>query len=173
MKQLLIASTWFQVLWLCAVLGNYQWQNLTLVLVVTTLIISALKGWLHWRNWASILVIGLIVDFVNIKLGLFQFEHQGFPIWLAALWMLFTWYVHFLHPFVSQYPALVVSIVGGIAGALSYMAGEKFGAVVFGLPFFSVVAILLVEWFLIIWMILRVYGHEVRNDDGSLSNSDS
>ena len=173
MKQLLIASTWFQVIWLCAVLGNYQWQSLTVILVSITLIASAIKAWIHWRNWASVLAVGLIVDFFNIQLGLFQFEHQSFPIWLGSLWMLFAWYVHFLHPFVSQYPALLVSTVGGIAGALSYMAGERFGAVAFGLPFFSVVGILLVEWFLIILMILRVYGHEVRNDDGSLSNSDS
>ncbi|WP_284193180.1 DUF2878 domain-containing protein [Vibrio zhanjiangensis] len=157
MKQLLIASTWFQVIWLCAVVGNYDWQSGTLGLVIATLVISAFKGWVHWRLWTCILVMGVIVDFANLSLGLFQFEKHTFPLWLTALWMLFAWYAHFLLPFLTRYPQSVVSIVGGITGALSYLAGEKLGAVAFGVPLFPTMGILLVEWFLIVSVIVRVY----------------
>ncbi|MGR5469994.1 DUF2878 domain-containing protein, partial [Vibrio astriarenae] len=33
-----LASTWFQLCWFAAVLGTYQWQWLTLVLTLLTLV---------------------------------------------------------------------------------------------------------------------------------------
>ena len=172
MKRLLIISTWFQVVWLCAVLGNYEWQYLSLLFVVGTIAISVVKTKINWFKWTGIVAVGVIVDFANKAVGLFQFQFEGFPLWLIALWMIFAWYGYFLYPLVSQYPVLIVSILGGIAGALSYMAGERFGAVTFGMPFFTVVCVLLVEWFLIIALILRIYGYEVRNNDGSVPDVD-
>ncbi|MBU2897857.1 DUF2878 domain-containing protein [Vibrio hepatarius] len=172
MKRFIIISTWFQIIWFCAVLGNYEWQYLSLLFVVGTIAISVVKTEMNWFKWLGIVAVGVVIDFSNTALGLFEFQYEGFPLWLIALWMIFAWYGYFLYPLVSQYPSLIVSIVGGIAGALSYLAGEKFGAVTFGLPFFTVAWVLFLEWFLIIALILRIYGYEVRNNGGNLPNAD-
>jgi len=172
MKRLLIVSTWFQVIWFCAVIGNYDLQYVTLSLVVLTLAISAIKESLSWFKYALIVVIGMLVDFTNLTIGWFQFQHEHFPVWLFALWLIFAWYAHFLYPILSQYPLAIVSVVGGIGGALSYIAGESLGAVSFGASTFTIVGILLVEWTLIIALIMKVYGHEVHNSNNSIPSAD-
>ncbi|AIW13731.1 DUF2878 domain-containing protein [Vibrio tubiashii] len=172
MKRLLIVSTWFQVIWFCAVIGNYDLQYATLSLVVLTLAISAVKENLSWFKYALIVVIGVLVDFTNLTIGWFQFQHEYFPVWLFALWLIFAWYTHFLYPILSQYPLAIVSMVGGIGGALSYVAGESLGAVSFGASTFTIVGILLVEWTLIIALIMKVYGHEVHNSNNSVPSAD-
>ncbi|KJY83215.1 zinc ABC transporter permease [Vibrio galatheae] len=169
MTRILLVSTWFQIVWFCAVIGNDNWQPLTLLLVTATLVISALKTTINWYKYSLIVTLGVAVDFTNSSFGLFQFEAQQFPLWLVALWMIFAWYAHFLYPMLSQYPLAVVSIVGGIGGTLSYCAGESLGAVVFGASIFTMTAILLVEWSLIIALVIKVYGYENSNVSRGLS----
>lgn len=172
MKRLLIVSTWFQAIWFCAVIGNYDLQYVTLSLVVLTLAISAVKENLSWLKYGLIVVLGLLVDFTNLTIGWFQFQHEHFPVWLFALWLIFAWYAHFLYPILSQYPLVIVSVVGGIGGALSYIAGESLGAVSFGASTFTIVGILLVEWTLIIALIMKVYGHEEHSSNNSIPSAD-
>jgi len=167
MKRLLIVSTWFQIIWFGAILGRDDWQYLTLFVVVITLLASFYKGLVPWPKLALVVSIGVLVDFSHYSLGLFQFEQLHFPLWLFALWLIFAWYAAFLLPFLSQYPLPLVATVGGIAGTLSYVAGEKLGAVTFGLPIFSMTAILMIEWTLLTALIIRVYGYEnhINNSD--------
>lgn len=172
MKRLLIVSTWFQILWFAAILGRYDWQSLVLCLVVITLLVSLYKGVIHWSKVALVVTVGVVVDFSNYSMGLFQFEQTQFPLWLFALWLIFAWYAAFLVPLLSQYPLLFVSIVGGIAGTLSYVAGEKLGAVSFGLPIFSMAALLLIEWTLIIVLIIKVYGYEANTNNRNTYRAD-
>jgi len=172
MKRLLIVSTWFQVIWFCAVIGNYDLQYLTLSLVVLTLVYSAAKVTLNWFKYVIVVCLGVAVDFTNLTIGWFQFQHEYFPVWLFALWLIFAWYAYFLYPILSQYPLTVVSMVGGIGGTLSYIAGESLGAVSFGASTFTMVSILLVEWTLIIALIVKVYGYEVHSSNNSVPNAD-
>ncbi|KLN63209.1 MULTISPECIES: DUF2878 domain-containing protein [Vibrio] len=172
MKRLLMVSTWFQAIWFCAVIGNYELQYVTLSLVAITLVVSTIKMKLNWIRVVLVVALGIVVDFTNMTFGLLQFQYEYFPLWLLALWLIFAWYAYFLYPIVSQYPLTIVSMVGGIGGALSYVAGESLGAVSFGVSNITIVSILLVEWTLIIALILKVYGYEVRSNNNSVPSAD-
>lgn len=171
MKQLLIISTWFQAVWFLAVVGQYQMQYLTLLLAAATVAVSILKANLNWARFALVVVLGVAVDYTNLVLGLLEFQNHQFPIWLLALWLIFAWYANFLYPILSRYPITIVSIVGGIGGTLSYLAGRALGAVAFGQPTQIMVAVLLVEWTLIIGIIIKVYGYESANNSSHLPHT--
>ncbi|GLR04042.1 hypothetical protein GCM10007906_16290 [Vibrio hyugaensis] len=59
-----------------------------------------------------------------------------------------------------RFPKNYVSVVGGIGGTASYFAGYKLQAVEFGFNTSITLAILFVEWCLVMLLILRVYGNE-------------
>ncbi len=172
MKRLLIVSTWFQIIWFCAVIGNYDLQYVTLSLVTLTLVVFAVKATFSWIKYAVIVASGVAVDFTNLTIGWLQFESGHFPVWLFALWLIFAWYAYFLYPILSQYPLTLVSMLGGVGGVLSYAAGESLGVVSFGASTFTMVGILFVEWTLIIALIMKVYGYEVQSNNNSVSSAD-
>ncbi|RTZ15641.1 DUF2878 domain-containing protein [Vibrio aquaticus] len=172
MKRLLLISTWFQVIWLMAVIGNSEWVYITGLLVSVTYVVTAVKGNVEWSKLAVVIVVGVMLDYFHMAVGWFQFEPQSFPIWLVLLWAIFAWYAYFLSPILNQYPIVPVSMVGGIAGALSYVAGAKLGAVSLSLSLPVSGFILFVEWSLLIALILRVYGHETTSSCRAINTDD-
>ena len=172
MKRLLIISSWFQIIWFLAVVGQYSWQWLTLALAVMTFVATAFATKVPWFKVLLIFAIGVSVDWLNMSLGALKFEHGSFPVWLFSLWLIFIWYSYFLYPLLSQYPISLVSMVGGVGGALSYIAGEKLGAVTFGLPLITTSGILLIEWTILIALIIRVYGYETHHGNNKLPTTD-
>ncbi|WP_159654384.1 DUF2878 domain-containing protein [Vibrio atypicus] len=159
-SQLILISTWFQILWFMAILGTEKWQWVTLSLVVFTIVVSAKYGALRLDRLLLLFIIGLTIDHTNTFFGLFEFLTAGFPIWLAALWGIFLWYANYLVPILNRYPFWAVSIVTGLSGALSYFAGMKLGAVQFPFDFTLTFMILFAEWALMIIVIKRVYRYE-------------
>ncbi|NVD06372.1 DUF2878 domain-containing protein [Vibrio sp. JPW-9-11-11] len=168
-KQLIFVSTWFQILWFVAVLGRESWQWLALLLVTTTWVASYVAARFNLYRSGLILVIGVVVDYLNMSLGLFSFSSSFIPLWLIALWGIFAWYAFYLYPIVSRFPLWSVSMVGGVAGALSYLAGAKLGAVSFGLSTLPMLATLFVQWVAVIYLIVKVLGYESRFRDGGVS----
>ncbi|MCG9596826.1 DUF2878 domain-containing protein [Vibrio sp. Isolate25] len=158
-KRLIVYSLWFQVVWLIAVLGREDFQWVAVGLVVVSYVYSQLVAPIKLERVFLMAVMGVVVDYANMTLGIFRFQFSEFPIWLMALWFIFAWYAYFLAPLVSRFPIFLVSILGGIGGALSYLAGEKLGAVYFPLPTTTTILILMVEWLLIIAAVIKVYGN--------------
>lgn len=171
MKRLILMSTWFQLLWFLAVIGQAQWQYLTVALVLITMFVTAINTNVEWKKWAAVVVFGALLDYFNIAMGWFEFDQTGMPYWLIALWAIFAWYAYFLYPILNQYPASIVLTFGGIAGSLSYVAGSKLGAVSFGLSLSTTGIILFIEWAIVIAVILKVYGYESDTDDGLFDSS--
>ncbi len=58
------------------------------------------------------------------------------------------------------FPKNYVSIVGGLGGTASYFAGYKLQAVEFGFSTGATLAMLFVEWCVMMLLILKVYGNE-------------
>ena len=154
-----------------AVLGSYSLQYVTLAIAMLTLLASIAMTDLPWGKVLVVIGIGVCVDFINTYTGVFQFAEAGFPLWLLALWVAFAWYAYFLTPILIRYPLLAVSIVGSAGGVLSYIAGNKLGAVELGFPVLLSSLILAIEWLLLIAIIIRVYGHEQSNGN-SVFNMD-
>jgi len=167
LMRLLIVSTWFQLLWFLAVLGRDTWQWFTVMLVVITLIFSAWRGDFNWRTGFVLFMFGVVIDVVNTTIGLLVFEAApiALPIWLLALWAIFSWYAQFLVPMLSRYPLLIVSIVGGLAGAASYIAGYKLDAVSLGFSISAAFAIFFIEWAAIVLLCMKVLDIEAAQDE--------
>ncbi|MBA5762574.1 DUF2878 domain-containing protein [Vibrio sp. 404] len=171
LTRLLIVSTWFQLLWCLAVLGRDTWQWFTVMLVVMTLIFSAWRGDFNWRTGFILLMFGVVIDIVNTTIGLLVFDaapwssYIALPIWLLALWAIFSWYAQFLVPMLSRYPLLIVSIVGGLAGAASYIAGYKLDAVSLGFSTSVAFAIFFIEWSVIVLLCMKILNIEAVQDE--------
>ncbi|NRF62409.1 DUF2878 domain-containing protein [Vibrio coralliilyticus] len=158
-KRLIFYSLWFQIVWIIAVFGQEKLQWLAVSLVVGTYVYSQLVAPIKLERVFLMALFGVMVDYANMALGIFRFEFNEFPIWLMALWFIFVWYAYFLVPIVSRFSILLVPIFGGVGGALSYLAGEKLGAVYFPLPTTTTLLVLMVEWLLIVAVIIKVYGN--------------
>lgn len=156
-------SVWFQSFWFLAVLGNQQWQWLSALLAAFTLLGSYLQREIKLQRVAILVAVGIGLDFGNAQLGLFVFETTFLPVWLVSLWLVFTWYAYFLLQQLSRLSVWSISLLGGIGGALSYIAGEKLGAVEFGFGIEVTTAVLVSEWLAIFWLIQKVYGYESAN----------
>lgn len=163
MKKFIAVSLWFQCLWLLAVIGNYGTQYITLGLAIFTLLLTKVTTHFPWNKFVFITTLGILIDQVNIQLGLLDFQQPSLPIWLISLWLVFVWYAYFLYQVIRQYSFLLISICGAIGGSLSYFGGEKLGAVSFSVDFNMTMIVLTIEWFLIVYVLLRVFSYERPN----------
>ncbi|MBS9936791.1 DUF2878 domain-containing protein [Vibrio alginolyticus] len=155
-----LASTWFQLCWFAAVLGTYQWQWVTLFLTLATLLYCLKTDASALKSIGVIATIGLVLDTLNQQFSIFMFATQWLPLWLLCLWVLFAWYAYQLKSILYRFPKTYVSIVGGIGGTASYFAGHKLQAVEFGFSTGATLAMLFVEWCVMMLLILKVYGNE-------------
>ncbi|WP_162062750.1 DUF2878 domain-containing protein [Vibrio taketomensis] len=162
-KQLVIVSTIFQIVWFMAVLGRETWQWFTLATIAVILLITAVRCQFRWRVWLLLIIVGVSVDVLNIVFGVLVFDTTFFPLWLLGLWVTFFWYAQFLALVLSQYPLPLVSIIGGVAGAVSYVAGYKLGAVTLGLSSVLAFVVFFIEWTLLVALIMKVVNREGKN----------
>ncbi|OLQ88089.1 zinc ABC transporter permease [Vibrio panuliri] len=169
LKRLVIVSTLFQLVWFLAVLGREYWQWLTLVIVVGMLLMTVRVQGFKWWPWLLLTLTGVTLDSLNVSFGLLIFDHHWLPMWLILLWAAFCWYAYFLTQVVSQYPLWLVSIVGGLAGAASYLAGYKLGAVSLGVSLPVAIVLFFIEWIGFVLLCMKVNNgkgkqHEDSND---------
>ncbi len=153
--KLVIISVWFQLLWFLAVLGQQDFQIPLLLLVAISYLWLFQKGKQYVAQALGLACLGIIVDSFNQLLGIFQFQTNLIPLWLLGLWMIFSWYANLIAMKLTQFPFILVVIIGALGGALSYFAGWRLGAVSW--PYspaftFGVVAI---EWALITGLIVK------------------
>lgn len=159
-SSLLIKSTWFQLLWLMAVLGQDQWQLLLVGLVAITVATASYFDRRSILSMSIIFLSGIVVDSLNLYAGILVFGQTVLPLWLVALWAAFSWYAVVLFSIVNRYPLMLVCIVGGIAGALSYFAGLKIGAVAWSFPPLITTLILFLEWTLIMVLVVQIQSRD-------------
>lgn len=157
--RIFLISTWFQVLWFMAVLGQGDWVSWLVVSVVITFVLSCRYQGLPIWSCFSIAILGVIFDSVNSLIGVLVFDDQYIPVWLVLLWAGYAWFAFQLYPLIRDYLRGGIIFVGAIAGGLSYYAGEQLGAVMFGFDPFSSVLVLMIEWAIVIWVTLKVYDH--------------
>lgn len=155
-----LASTWFQLCWLAAVLGTYQWQWVTVCLTFVTLGYCVVSDAASLKSIAVVTLIGLVVDTLNQHFTLLKFPTSWLPIWLLCLWALFAWYAYQLKPVLHRFPKVYVLLVGGFGGGASYYAGYRLQAVEFNYDVIVTLIALFIEWCVVMFLILKVYGNE-------------
>lgn len=149
-QQFVISSLWFDVIWLCAVIGQERWLWVTWLLVVlswaTALWRARRAGHSVLLFMVSIAVLGNGLDWLNIEFGLLSFASAGIPNWLVALWCGFSWYLLWLLVIGAKWSMASWTLFGALGGSISYLGGARLDAVFMPLGIFESVAILAIEW---------------------------
>jgi hypothetical protein len=140
-------ALWFQGFWLCAVLGRDR-------LLPALLTLLALHLWLvtdrrrEVLRIAPVAALGMAVDGALSFTGVYQFPNDVLlPIWLACLWCGFATTLWRSLGFLRRHPVLVW-VAGAVALPLNYWAGQRLGAVEFGLPLLTTLGLLACIWLL-------------------------
>ena len=148
-------AAWYQIVWFTALIGRETMEPLLLVLLGLHFV------WSPRRKADLLLVImcgsiGITADSLLGTAGVYVFSPTptvlAIPFWLAAIWLSFCCtLLHSFNLFVSR-PVLGPLIVAALA-PLSYMAGQKLGAVSFGVPTKNAMLIIGLSWLLVMTVI--------------------
>ncbi len=88
---------------------------------MSLLIVAAIAG----LAWESSLVVASVLDYPTTNANLFA------PYWIIAMWVLFATTLNVGMQWLQR-NLLLAGVAGAIGGPLSFLAGEKAGAVVIG-----------------------------------------
>lgn len=132
----------FQLFWFSCVLGQNSWLLLSFILLLLHIIYSPNRY--SDLKVLPLALLGLSIDCGLTITGIFVFS--TFPFWLILLWLGFILSLDHSLNWVSKLPAYQQSLIGGVAGTMSYLAGERFGAVDFGYSQLTSSLILFITW---------------------------
>lgn len=140
----------FQLGWLICLYGGDGWALMCCVLL---LLVHTRFVMTDTREVAIILcftALGCAVDSLLSLAGVFLFDNDVLviPLWLVCIWSLFA--TTLCHGFLwLRERLLLASLLGGVFGTASYVAGSKIAAVSFGMPFWLTVTVLALVWAMI------------------------
>lgn len=133
-RSLILNALLFQLGWFACVFGaSYPW----LLAVALTFLLAHFLWVARWRAEgrlvASVMLFGCALDSFLLNLGVFDFGSDGrlLPAWLALLWALFATTLNHCLAWTAR-PWWLGSLLGAVAGPLSYLGGAKLAGV--GLP---------------------------------------
>ena len=143
-ERLWFNALWFQATWFCTVLGRDRLLALTLAML-------ALHLWLvrdrvlELKVLLPVALTGMAVDSLLSLVGVYQFSSSGpIPLWLCGLWLAFATTLSRSLGFLCR-SAWLAGLVG-IVVPVNYLAGERLGAVEFGLPLGATLPLLALVW---------------------------
>lgn len=163
----LLNFAWYQLLWFTAILGGSGWEWLLAALVLMHLGLVA-----SWRREALLMglvaVIGTALDALLATAGYFEFAQANWlpiPLWHVAIWVGFAGTLrHSMHFMVGR-PRLM-TLAATIFAPLTYLAAQRFGAVVFPLGNLPTAIVISLCWLtvtpLLIWLAGIVDGDGLR-----------
>ncbi|MGX9462304.1 DUF2878 domain-containing protein [Shewanella sp. A14] len=143
----------FQLVWWSGVLAGNQLVLQSIVLIIGHFLLS--QNQIQDFNLMCFCgVIGMSVDTFLTWIGVFSFTDT--PYWLALLWLLFALSLRYSLAFFQHVAVVWQALLGGIFGALSYIAGADFGAVVLPLGLWASGVILAVIWSVLFPVLLYI-----------------
>ena len=159
----------FQVGWLLAALSLPQSAEFMALLVIVHFALSpSLKS--------DILLLllalpGVVMDQLLISSGILLVDQPVIPAWLTVLWLLFALAIGHSLSWLQRLPLLAVVVVGAVAGPLSYLAGQKLGALSLAQPEMTSLAIMAACWGVILplltWLTRDVFPRYLKLQEGT------
>ncbi|KHT63880.1 hypothetical protein RJ45_09790 [Photobacterium gaetbulicola] len=150
--KLILVGLLFNVYWLVAVLGQHAY--------VWLLISAFMVCWWFFpavgRYAFLIAGAGVLMDGIFSASNILAFPDALLPFWLVMLWLGFGCFVWFMRDVVKQYPAFLISLLGGIGGALSYFAGYRLQVVDWPMGAELTLLILFTSWVLFSLLLVRL-----------------
>lgn len=148
----------FQIIWFgCIVLGNVFIPVALVLILIHFNHADSTEHDMHIMLLAG--GIGFALDSALMHLGVMRFESGlisdfFIPPWLIMLWVAFAMTLnHSLYYF--QEKPLFAFIGGAVSGPLSYLAGERFGAVQFGYDTLTTAIIFACLWGPLFWALTQ------------------
>jgi hypothetical protein len=158
----------FQFQWWLCVLNKEPYLHFGYILALLTAVSIILYKYRSYKKIVPIILltcVGILNDSGLMALKLFNFP--GFmntlliPFWLMALWFCFAaWFVEakWLH---RKY--LLSGLLCMFGGPLSYLAGDRFGAIVFSQIETYKIVLWGIDWFLLgLFFVIAVRWFEMR-----------
>ena len=139
----------FQFGWFATVLGaakGMPWIGPIAVLAVVTLHLSlSVRPRSELKLLLSAMLAGLVLDSLLVASGWVAYPNgivvEGFaPYWIITMWALFATTLNVSMKWMRGRPALAV-LMGAFGGPLSYLAGQKLGAISFNDSVLALVAL--------------------------------
>jgi len=158
----LYQSTWF----LCVLLAARERPGVAAAITMAAVLVHLVLAE-HTLSEVKLVAIagavGLVVDSFHVTLGVFSFAESGLvpwlcPPWIVAMWMLFAITLRSCMSWITK-SLPIAAFVGFLGGPLSFVAGEKLGAVTFSDPRPLSLLVLGVVWAstlpLLTWVVAR------------------
>lgn len=130
----------FQIVWLsCAIGAAHGWPWLGIGSAVA-LVAWHLTSAPHWRPAAMTVLatgtLGLIAESLLVATGLLRYSsafptERFAPAWIVALWLAFGTTLETTRRLLGSHPLAKATLLGLLVGPLSYLAGERLGALAF------------------------------------------
>lgn len=124
----------FQLGWFACVFGAHRpWLLLIAIACLALHLFWVADTFNEWRNLLRVAACGWVLDSALLHLGLFEFSGSTLilPFWLALIWLLFASTLAYSLKWTRR-PWWMSSLLGAVAGPLSYWGGAKLAGV--GMP---------------------------------------
>ena len=139
----------FQLGWFACVLGaanGRPWMGLVVVVTVVAMhLVRARRTAPEFILVLAAMALGLVVDSLLMATGWLRYSVGLWlpglaPYWIVAMWALFAITLNVSMSWLRGRPILAV-LMGAIGGPLSYLAGEKLGAIELTVPAYALAAL--------------------------------
>lgn len=121
----------FQLAWFCCVFGAKQpWLLLGAGACIALHFFALSRSRAEWRGLLAVAACGWVLDSALLQLGVFRMADAQWivPLWLALLWLAFACSIGYSLQWTAR-PWWLGSLLGALAGPLSYWAGAKLAGV--------------------------------------------
>ena len=127
----LFNAVWFQLTWLCAVLGRETLLPVAVAMLLLHLLLVP-RIYRELLQLSTIAGVGLGIDAMLSAAGVFQFANGVLvPAWLACVWLAFAAVLGRSLAYLSSRPVLA-ALAGALVVPFNYWVGARSGAVSFG-----------------------------------------
>ncbi|WP_028022570.1 DUF2878 domain-containing protein [Enterovibrio calviensis] len=140
--RVILVSLAFNLFWFAAVVGQNSFLPFLVLALIGAMFID--RGVIIAIPLFAL--IGIAGDSVLMHNQILNFDTAFLPLWLCLLWAGFGAYVWLLKDWLLDKNPLLLIVAGSLGGAASYLAGERFEAVAFGLTYWTSAAIIAVAW---------------------------
>jgi len=169
----------FQVGWFSCVLGAANGMPWLALVVFPIVLWNSQKARSASAEMLLVLlavILGVLLDSFLVRSGWLRYPSGMFlegvaPYWILALWALFATTLNASMSWLKK-NLILASVMGAVFGPLSYMAGQRFGAIEF-IDFNASMIALAVAWAIAMPLLLaaaiRLDTAEVQTDDAQLA----
>ncbi|MBL1378228.1 DUF2878 domain-containing protein [Zobellella iuensis] len=149
----------FEGFWLLAVAGQNRWLAPVVLLLLVHFVFTPSRR--ADSRVLSLALLGLAVDGGLAWAGVFAFDHP--PWWLALLWAGFVLTLGHSLVWLRGFAPWLLALTGALAGASSYLAGWRLGAVQLPLGFWVSALVLALVWAALLPLLVRL-DRRLRSD---------